>query len=399
MRPPAEMPTTASLRADAHGDQVGRACDLVVLRRLLRDRVRVRPARDDRDDRRRRHAERRARTRRHRPARAGRRFRRRRRAGGRRPASRSPIASIAAASCGAASRTEGATSASSALISSTSSCVGTQIELGIAAGRALGHRAAAPRRRSGLAGERGGDRAPDERRVRRRERAHVPARLERPRPEVVDAGGARGGDGCGQIGNVGGGQAEARNPELRSDAVRARRRRDALGVLAHERLGGLPERLPVRVGRQHVESRERRDRSPSRRAPAAGSTVLRPPRAATCATSSPRKPVSEVSAPPQTLAVAGRHEPVRLVPEDEIDARLEHGVGPAAAELAVGGLVRAGRRQARPVGRHLARLGMVERRTGSRPRRRTCRRAPTGSPAPRARRDATASTTRPIVSR
>ena len=51
---------------------------------------------------------------------------------------------------------------------------------------------------------------------------------------------------------------------------------------------------------------------------------------------------------------------MRLVPEDEVDPRLERGVGPAAAEIAVRRLVQAGGRQARSVGRHLARLGMVE---------------------------------------
>ena len=51
-----------------------------------------------------------------------------------------------------------------------------------------------------------------------------------------------------------------------------------------------------------------------------------------------------------------RHHPGRLVPEDGVDAALEHPVGPLLAERAVGGAVQARTGDAPPVVEHLALL-------------------------------------------
>ena len=53
-----------------------------------------------------------------------------------------------------------------------------------------------------------------------------------------------------------------------------------------------------------------------------------------------------------------RDDPRGLVPEDRIDAALEHPVGPLLAEVAVGGAVETGGRDAAPVVQHLALLGV-----------------------------------------
>ena len=53
-----------------------------------------------------------------------------------------------------------------------------------------------------------------------------------------------------------------------------------------------------------------------------------------------------------------RNDPRGLVPEDRVDAALEHPVGPLLAEVAVGGAVETGGRDAAPVVQHLALLGM-----------------------------------------
>jgi hypothetical protein len=53
-----------------------------------------------------------------------------------------------------------------------------------------------------------------------------------------------------------------------------------------------------------------------------------------------------------------RYDPRRLVPEDRVDAALEHPVGPFLAEVAVGRAVEAGGCNAAPVVEHLALLGM-----------------------------------------
>jgi len=53
-----------------------------------------------------------------------------------------------------------------------------------------------------------------------------------------------------------------------------------------------------------------------------------------------------------------RDDPGRLVPEDRVGAALEHPVGPLLAELAVGGAVEAGGRNAPAVVEHLALLGV-----------------------------------------
>ena len=111
-----------------------------------------------------------------------------------------------------------------------------------------------------------------------------------------------------------------------------------------------------------------------------------PPRAATCASISRRKSTTDASrnactsgvrsagtGAPKTLGavVAAarpargvvdadvlRHDPRGLVPEDRVDAALEHPVGPLLAEVAVGGAVEAGGRHPAPVVEHLALLGM-----------------------------------------
>src|SRR5206468_6736042 len=53
-----------------------------------------------------------------------------------------------------------------------------------------------------------------------------------------------------------------------------------------------------------------------------------------------------------------RHDPRGLVPEDRVDAALEHPVGPLLAEVAVRGAVETGGRDAAPVVQHLALLGV-----------------------------------------
>ena len=53
-----------------------------------------------------------------------------------------------------------------------------------------------------------------------------------------------------------------------------------------------------------------------------------------------------------------RHDPRGLVPEDRVDAALEHPVGPLLAEVTVGRAVEAGGGNAAPVVEHLAILGM-----------------------------------------
>jgi len=52
------------------------------------------------------------------------------------------------------------------------------------------------------------------------------------------------------------------------------------------------------------------------------------------------------------------HDPGGFVPEDRVDAAVEHPVGPLLAEVAVGGAVEAGCRDAAPVVEHLALLRM-----------------------------------------
>ena len=114
--------------------------------------------------------------------------------------------------------------------------------------------------------------------------------------------------------------------------------------------------------------------------------VFAPPRAATCASSSRRKSTTDSSrkrftsgvgspgtGPPKRSAQRSqrqrparrvvdadmrRNDPRGLVPEDRVDAALEHPVGPLLAEVAVGGAVEAGGGDAAPVVEHLALLGM-----------------------------------------
>ncbi len=237
-------------------------------------------------------------------------------------------------------------------------------------------------------GERGADRLPDPRRVGRRERGHVPAGLVAPRPEVVDALLARRRDRGLELGDL-------LAPSARSSAARAGRRRRA-GRRSRAAAGRSGARTgPPRASQcfqygsvTNVERPGSEATSPSRRcrarprSPAGGRRRSDPPRAATCATISRRKSTTDASRNACTSGVSSRrhrpaealgaavaaarparrvvdadvrgHHPGRLVPEDGVDAALEHPVGPLAAERAIRGAVQARARDAAPVVEHLA---------------------------------------------
>ncbi len=235
--------------------------------------------------------------------------------------------------------------------------------------------------------ERSRDGPPDGGRVGRRERAHVPARLEAPRPEVVDAGRARRRHSRLEVGDLRRRQAEARDPELRADAVAGRGAGQQTGEPVDEGAGRLAEDLPVGIGGEGVEAGERRDRVPvgdalgaveerqqADRAPPAPRRDVRDEtgeeveQRGLAEGGSPggraggqllagllaEEPAARVAAAAE--AAVGRCRPVRLVPEDEVDARLEHGVRPAPAEVPVVGVVEARRRRVAAVVEHLARV-------------------------------------------
>ena len=97
----------------------------------------------------------------------------------------------------------------------------TQIEIAKGRLRELAWRGVASVAWRGVAtsNERSRNRLPDERRIRRRKRRHVPAGLVAPGPHVFDSGAPRRGDRGLQLGDVLPRQPEARHPELRLDAV------------------------------------------------------------------------------------------------------------------------------------------------------------------------------------
>jgi hypothetical protein len=81
-----------------------------------------------------------------------------------------------------------------------------------------------------------------------------------PGPEVVNAGGASGGDGGDDVVGVLGAEPEALDPDLGLDAGGRRLLRHPLGILGHEGADRLAERLPVGVGGQGGEAGQAGDR-------------------------------------------------------------------------------------------------------------------------------------------
>ena len=188
------------------------------------------------------------------------------------------------------------------------------------------------------------------------------ARLEAPRPEIVDPGGTRGGDGLLEVRNVGRAEAEARDPELGGDAVSGGGRRQELGVARDERDGRLVEAVPVRVGCEDVESGQRGDRVPvagdGEEADRVAAAAV-PDMGDHLAQEVDERRLGAAAGVAGLAAAAARLAPVRLVPEDVVDAGLEGSVCPAAAEVAVFGPAEARRRQAPAVLCDLARVGVL----------------------------------------
>src|SRR5438132_815379 len=83
---------------------------------------------------------------------------------------------------------------------------------------------------------------------RGREPRHVPAGFVAPRPEILDAFLACALDRRLELGDLVRSQAEARQPELRRNAVPLARLAQELREATHERPGRLVPVLPVRVG-------------------------------------------------------------------------------------------------------------------------------------------------------
>ena len=260
-----------------------------------------------------------------------------------------------------------------------------EVEVGEVRARSLGRRGLGPTREGGT------HRIPDERRVRCRERRHVATGLVPPRPEVVDSFFARCRDRSFEVGDVLAREAEAGHPELRRYAVAVRGLAQEPCEPAHERLGRTVPVLPVRIGDERGQAGQRGDLVPvgeSLRALGRGEQADRVRAVALgdvgehlAQEADDRRlakglhlgrelardrPAEALGAPIAAARPARRvvdsdvhrDDPRGLVPEDRVDAALEHPVGPLLAEVAVGGAVETGGRDSPPVVQHLALLGM-----------------------------------------
>ncbi len=243
-----------------------------------------------------------------------------------------------------------------------------------------------PRRRLG---KQLADALPDLERVRRREMAHVRAGLVAPDPHAVDARRAGSADRAFEVGEVGGCEAECRDPELRGDTVAIRRLDQQACEPLHEGAGLLVEALPVRIRREDVDAGERGDRVPVAHAVRALDRGKQADRVASAARANVLCELAEkvderrlakgehlvvelrrkVAAEPLSAHIARAapasgvvdadvvgDDPVRLVPEDEVGSGFERCVGPFGAERAVGRMVETGCGDAAAVVEHLARI-------------------------------------------
>ena len=217
--------------------------------------------------------------------------------------------------------------------------------------------------------------------------AHVRARLVPPDPHALDTRCPRGGHGVLEVGDVGRREAERGDPELGRDTVAVRRLDEELREAANERAGLLVEALPVGIGREDVDARKRGDRVPVLHAVRSLDRGEQADRVAAAARAhvrgelaeevderrlaerehlvvevrrevAPEALATDVAAAAPARCVVDAHvlgdDPVRLVPEDEVGARVERGVRPLGAESAVARVVQARRSDAAAVVEHLA---------------------------------------------
>jgi hypothetical protein len=217
-----------------------------------------------------------------------------------------------------------------------------------------------------------------------------------PGPEVVDPGGAGGGDGGMDVVGVLRPEAEALDPDLGFDAGGGGLLRHPFGEFGHERSHRLAERFPVGIGGQRGETRQAGDRRPVGHAEGSGGVGQQADGAAPTEAGDvggqlteeldqaafakgahlggeftghvgvaglvapPLHAAGAAAAPPlQGLVEVGGMGPVGLVPEDPVGSGLHRRRRPRPYELPVGRGVEAagGHRPARV--EDLAHVGMV----------------------------------------
>ena len=212
------------------------------------------------------------------------------------------------------------------------------------------------------------------------------------------------------VAGVVGVEAEALDPELRTDAVLAREAPHGAGVLPHHRLRGRSEGLPVGIGAERVQPGKPRHRGPvadavrplgqrkeadrgaraltvdvrhevrdqlDQAALAEGEDLGSEARGHGLAEALEEQRLAAVAATAPALGAEPellRLDPVRLVTEDAVGAGVDRGVDPRADEAADALVVEAAGRGRAAVVEHLAHLrmrGPRRRRRGRPPRERS----------------------------